>query len=117
MTAYDAWLQAPYADDDTAASEARRDRRAAEIFADQDQLFDAVYGESFPAEALTELRIVLRNAAPAIDMLTHGDSLDTAMDTPMRAHAMRELFRAVKTCNEIVKERVLKAADELVAYT
>lgn len=117
MSAYDAWLQAPYADDDTAASEARRDRRAAEIFADRELLFDTIYEDAFAAEALAELRIVLRNAAPAIDMLTHGDSLDAAMDTPMRAHAMRELFRAVKTCNEIVKERVLKAADELVAYT
>ena len=113
MTAYDTWLQAPYADDDTAASEVRRDRRAEEIFSDCDQLFDTVFVDAFAADALAELRIILHKAAPAIDLLTHGDSLDVVMASPDAAQAMRELFRAVMTADEIVKDRVMQAADEV----
>jgi hypothetical protein len=93
--------------------EARAAREEEAIRDDPERLLEAVYETDIDeAEKLAELRIVLSNAAGAIDMLTHGDSLDVAMNHPARAQAMRELFRAVETAERIVTERVKQAAEE-----
>jgi hypothetical protein len=113
MSAFDTYIQSPYADDDSAASEARRDAEAEAIRDDPERLLDAVYEvDNDEAEKLAELRIVLSNAAGAIDMLTHGDSLDVAMGHPARAQAMRELFRVVQAAERFVTERVKLAAED-----
>lgn len=93
--------------------EARAAREEEAIRDDSERLLEAVYEtDCDEAEKLAELRIVLSKAAGAIDMLTHGDSLDVAMDHPARAQAMRELFRAVVAAEKFVTERVKQAAED-----
>lgn len=86
------------------------------IESDPARLFEAVLDDGSDGDdvSLAELRIVLSRAAPAINMLTHGDSLDVAMNHPARAQAMRDLFRAVQAAERLVNERLKAAADDLL---
>ena len=59
---------------DDSRDEAAFDAACKHISEDPDRLLEAVCGTDAD-ETLAELRIVLRNAYTAIDMLTHGYSL------------------------------------------
>jgi hypothetical protein len=94
--------------------EAREAREVEAIRDDPERLMEAVYEiDNDEAEKLAELRIVLAKAAPAIDLLTHGDSLGVAMSQPARAQAMRDLFRAVQAAERFVDEHVKLAAEDV----
>jgi hypothetical protein len=112
LTAHDSWLQAPYADDDTSASEARRDREVSAIQADPERLLDAVYEiGNDEAVKLAELRVVLHNSAGILGSLSMGIGLDELLHNADRAMAFRALIRAADDAAALVQARVLQAAE------
>jgi hypothetical protein len=102
---------------DDSMREAAIDAEADRIADDAGRLFEAVLdgGNDGDDVSLAELRIVMRNASPALRRLFHGDLFGDVTLIKSNMDALRSLVIAADAADTLVAERIQQAAEDALS--